>query len=1250
MNAPTDRTDQGLAMSARIESQAEPVPGYRLLDRLGSGGFGEVWRAEAPGGIFKAIKVIHGDLRNRDNDSYRFAEQELKALKRVKQVRHPYLLTIDRYDIVDGRLMIVMELADCNLWDRFRACRKAGLVGIPRDELLRYMSETAEVLDLFDEKFQLQHLDIKPQNLFLLHDHVKVADFGQVKDLENHMAQVTGGITPVYAAPETFDGFVSRYCDQYSLACVYQELLTGVRPFDGTSMQQLLMQHLQMAPNLAPTPPAERPALARALSKQPNDRFPNVKAMVEAIRNGTPAARTSPAKPPSLAGTAPPPVPADHSPSGRIEVSLTGAPGLGATDLPGGPLGLVPSSYAPSSIAAALFAKESTPFPTGLVETAAPPDRPAPAELHGPGCLRPVLVVGLGHTGRLVLQRFRKQVADRYGTPDKVPTVRTVYIDTDADALAAATADRLGYGALAADDVVPAKLARAAHYLKPRVNGRTLLDGWFDPSWLYKLPRNPVSMGLRAFGRLAFVDHYRAIAYKLQAELEAATDPQAMADAQLHTGLDLATNRPRVYVVAGLGGGTGGGMLVDLAYAVRQRLHKLGYADPEVVGVLLAPPDAPPGEVSPQAQANAYATLTELHHFARPETHFHAVYDERTPPVRDAAAPFARVFLVPGLPYPVPAPGSSSGVTTTAGPRLTRTPSGIGFPSVRGSGSVRLASRRSGAQGFEADRTVPPAAGSGVRQSDESGLPDAVARAADFLRLHLFTPAGPLLDEVRPPATDADHGSFVQTFGLTRFGWPRAEVVGRTARILSTVLVNHWVSPDAAHVRQTIPAWAREQWAQHGLELDALTADLLRDAEEATGVNLAKVVALGTDHLLPKGWLARTPDAERTAAVVDQWVALIGRPNLATGRDPVFPAALADAAERRAVDVLAEFTGLFPNLIEAPQFRLAGTEETIRQVLGILDRTRVRADQAAAAAEAEAVGAIDLLSAHANSHRGMRKLGSVEFGDALRDFPRAHVRSLQLKAAARLYRKLKDVLVALLAEVTACRQRLEVGVPDLSLDAEAVADPALPGEFLPAGCAGTEEAAQLFLKSLTDDDFIDLDLRVQEGLERNFGGLYQACLNSSEGHVGIFKVLREQTRSYLERRLGEVDFAAMLFAHFGGQSHAAGGLAHAFEEARPGLVGSGPWSNAAVNLYVGPAGAGGDPVREVAAEALPDGTIDAQTPDEVLLYREYCEVPLGAIPQLGALWVNAYKNFPDLHQATPHARLDVTQWTDVDAL
>jgi hypothetical protein len=1214
-------------MAVRIESQSEPIAGYRLLDRLGSGGFGEVWRAEAPGGIYKAIKVIHGDLRNRDTDAYRFAEQELKSLKRVKQVRHPYLLALDRFDIVEGRLLIVMELADCNLWDRFRECRRNGLPGIPRDELLRYMAEAGEVLDLMNDQFQLQHLDIKPQNLFLLYNHVKVADFGQVKDLEGMVASVTGGITPVYAAPETFDGFVSRYCDQYSLACVYQELLTGDRPFDGTSMQQLLMQHLQMLPNLQPSPPCDRPALAKALAKKAEDRFPSVSAMVEALRgNLEPGSRVF------LAGLPPPPA----------------APAPVVIE-PAGPQAL------PSA------APDSTPGPRGVIDTPVP-ERLAPPEVTGPGPLRPTLVVGLGYTGLRVLQQFRKQAADRFGPADRTPLIRCLYVDTDPDAEAAAATDQSGAGlvALTPDQVLVTRLNRTGHYLKPRLNGRTLVEGWFDPQLLYRLPRTPTTMGLRALGRLAFCDHYRQLTQKIEIELDACLSPDAIGTTRTATDLELRTNQPRVYVVAGLGGGTGAGMFLDMAYAVRAQLRRIGYADPDVVGVLLVPPDAPAGELSVQAQANAYAALTELHHYCRPESVFSASYDDRVGFVRDAGPPFSDVVVFRGLPYPPPPPasgtvGGGSGVRSsgvTAAP-ATRTSGLVPGPALHRSGTVsQPPGRLSGSARQSPDRR---ASGTGAHEATRRPLEldgpdqDPSAAAAEFLRLDVFTGVGRTSDEARPGSTGNDPSVAVRSVGAVKFAWPRAEVVTRTARVIAPVLLSHWVSPDPTRVREVIPGWAEDLWGRLGLDPGRLTARLSAAADRAAGRRVADAITASIEPLIPRGWLPRVPDAEKVSQALDQWRRLVGRPAGAGPGPTPIEEALASVADGIAEEARREFAQLFPGLIETPLFRLAGTEEAIRQTVSLLDRTRTSFEQLAIEHDTAAAAAYEQLVAVANFQRGMRKVSAAEFADAVRTYPTARYENVMARSAVRVFRGIRDTLIELQKEVAGCRQRVDRCRPVLKAEADIPVGPSNFRNLLPPGCATVEEAAQHFLRSLTDDDLHELDVRVQAGLERTFGGLYQACLNTAEVTEGLLRIFREETRAYLDARLGEVDLAAMVARHFGSKAFTAEGFVKAYEAALPNLVPDGPWSRSGVAVFASPSGAGGDPIRELAVRVLPAATVFAESRDEVVLYREYPAVPLAALPQLGPTWAAAYRAAPDVQQCTAHSRLDVTKWIDVDA-
>ncbi len=281
------------ATEYRRSAGDEPISGYVLIEPLGRGGFGEVWKCEAPGGLHKAIKFVAG-ASGPDEDSHQL-EQEYEAFQKIKAIRHPFLLTLERVELVGHELVMVMELADRQLADRFQECRSQGLPGIPRRELLDYFEEAAEALDVISAQYGLQHLDVKPANLFLTAGHVKVGDYGLVKKLDSAgMASGTCGLTPKYVAPEVLRGEVHTRSDQYSLALVYKELLTGKFPYAAKTSQQMMLAHVSSQPDVSPLPKCDQSPVFTALQKRPEDRFGSCMDFVAALMEAGWAEEQSP--------------------------------------------------------------------------------------------------------------------------------------------------------------------------------------------------------------------------------------------------------------------------------------------------------------------------------------------------------------------------------------------------------------------------------------------------------------------------------------------------------------------------------------------------------------------------------------------------------------------------------------------------------------------------------------------------------------------------------------------------------------------------------------------------------------------------------------------------------------------------------------------------------------------------------------------------------------------------------------------
>lgn len=1206
-------------MAFRLERNAEPLPGYTLIERLGGGGFGEVWKCEAPGGLHKAIKFVYGNLEMTMDESGQRAGQELRAMSRVKSVRHPYILSLERYDIIDGQLLIVMELADCSLWDRYKDCRKQGLPGIPREELLRYLTESAEALDLMNHQHQLQHLDVKPQNIFLIHNHIKVADFGLAKDLEGTQASMTGGVTPVYAAPETFDGYLSRFSDQYSLAIVYQELLTGRRPFEGSNVRNLILQHLEAEPDVSPLPERDRPIIQRALSKQPDHRFPTCAEMVlRLVENSTNA--TTPAYGPA------------SSPSGDSVPTLR-SPHPSTTEIPGGtsvPLDTDPGMQTPQTppslpidpkaIAgpARFTSKHSTAeTPVIRAEVAAP----TVEEVLGEGVLAPTLIVALGGLARQVLHEVRHRLGNRFGAPqDALPHVRVLALDTDPNLAKIILQENPSIWKLGPQQVLPVPLHRPSHYLKPRDNLPNL-DRWLNPAMIYRIPRDQRTQGARALGRLAFCDNYRSIARRLKSELSAALAPAAIEHGMQETGLKQWTNYPQVFVVSSTMGGAGSGMLVDTCYLIRDLLELRGYPQAKVRGVLLTPQVQPAEEsssgasLSPLLLGNTFATLSELQHYSHPEQKFSALYTQGHAPVSTAKPPLdsCALFAVP-------------------------------------------------------------------TEKEKEGTRQVLARAGEFLARQLCTGLGRSIQQAHQEQETASGivGQTYEMVGIYHVCYPRAHMVRQVARRLCNKLVGDWGSNDATPIVSRVQGYVFEEWRGSQLNGEALAQRINERTENKLGNDPEAMI---NSALLPL--IRRQAGSSRGRGMESPGLAppdllemlkrleeLVGNPaDDRPGKQGSLGELICETVEKLTNYWSQKLAELPVRIIEKPTFRLAGAEEAVRQVVArlqeVLNDVEPRAknllEQARQAHEQVHKIAALLDSATPSSKRPQLSISDIV--ELLRSFAVWRHEGLALQGVVNVFVSLRGHLTDELREIHFCRSRLTELSQLLETDqplhlartsqshlspgggeAEIRESTEFPGEYLyPPGCSNMEEAIRKTLAEVTPEQLIELDQHIQKMIRKDYRALVQICLDPANRTRDVAVSMRAVAEAWLNTTLPTTEVADILLDRYPTGDDLKELMLRIFEEAMPQTLTNEPQEDFQELVLVdAPPGASGDYLRDVGARSLPNTQVVSPiAAQDLLLYREWFGLALENLEQLGPVAQEAYERLLQGGQFTPHVRMDV---------
>jgi serine/threonine protein kinase len=269
----------------------EVLAGFEFLDCFEHSPVREQWRVADREGRPRVAQLLRG-VAHADDERW---------LDRLLRVTDPALPRREAVRLPGGQTVLLTEPWERTLHDRFQECRARGLPGVPREELLDVLGEAARALDHLQRHERLQHLNLHPRNILLDGRRVRLEGFGLAQLLWLPARVPLHQLNADYAARELHQGYLSAHCDQYSLALIFAEMLTGTHPVRGEGGRRSRVARAQGALRLDGLAAADRAAVARALDPHPQRRFASAPALLQALTEATPAAPEPPASAPVIA-------------------------------------------------------------------------------------------------------------------------------------------------------------------------------------------------------------------------------------------------------------------------------------------------------------------------------------------------------------------------------------------------------------------------------------------------------------------------------------------------------------------------------------------------------------------------------------------------------------------------------------------------------------------------------------------------------------------------------------------------------------------------------------------------------------------------------------------------------------------------------------------------------------------------------------------------------------------------------------